>query len=291
MWPSNLVNDIASRRAVLFFGAGISMNSIGRDGVKRPQSWIAFLNSAIENNDAISKALQAELKKLIKKNDLLTACEVIRREIGRDQFVELVRNEFQNPGYKPAHIHELLWRLDLKITITPNFDNIYDSLVAERGNGTVTIKRYFDADVADTIRRNGRVVIKSHGSVSDPDRLIFTRTDYARARSEHSRFYELMDALLSTHTFLFVGCGLDDPDIRMLLEDYCYKHQFAPQHYFVIPSNQITPQVKTVLEESLRIKTLEYKYTSDHINLQHELEKLNKAIESTRIDMSKSQTW
>lgn len=291
MWPDALIRDIASQKAVLFFGAGVSMNSVGQDGFTKPKSWVSFLTNAIQSTATIAPPLKKEILGLIKKNDLLTACEVIRKTIGRDDFVALVKNEFQTPGYQPADIHDLLWKLDVRITITPNFDNIYDSLVSARGNGTVTIKKYFDNDVADAIRRKERVVIKSHGSVSDPDKLIFTRVDYAKARSENSRFYELLDALLRTHTFLFIGCGLEDPDIRLLLEDYCYRHPHSPQHYFVIPSKRFSSQVKSVFEESLRIKLLEYKYTNDHMNLITELDKLRQAVESSRIEMGKQLNW
>jgi len=265
------------------------MNSVGKDGKTRPKSWIAFLNHAVSR--VRSTQLKRDIKELIKRNDLLTACEVIRKSVGRDEFVELVKQEFQDPGYGPAPIHDLLWKLDLRITITPNFDNIYDGLVATKGNGTVTIKRYFDEDVADTLRRKERVFIKSHGSVADPDKLIFTRIDYARARSDHGRFYELMDALLRTHTFIFVGCGLDDPDIRMLLEDYCYKHPFSPQHYFVIPSKQYSAPIKSVLEESLRVKLLEYSHTEDHRNLGVELEKLVALTDTQRQELGKQLSW
>lgn len=291
MWPEALVRDIASQRAVLFFGAGVSMNSVGLDGHTKPKSWISFLNEAIQSIPAASQSLKREIAGLIRKNDLLTACEVIRREIGRDGFVALVKKEFQTPGYQPAPIHDLLWKLDLRITMTPNFDNIYDTVVATNGSGTVSIKKYFDDDVADALRRKERVLIKSHGSVIDPDKLIFTRVDYAKARSEHSQFYALLDALLRTHTFLFVGCGLEDPDIRLMLEDYCFRHPFALQHYFVIPSRRFSAPIKCVFEDSLRVKLLEYKYTPDHANLTAEICKLVSAVESVRIEMGANMSW
>lgn len=282
IWPDQLIKDIASRRAVLFFGSGISMNSLAQDGTTKPKSWVNFLKEAC-NRPAVTSSLRKEILRLINKNDLLTACEVIRREIGRDDFITLVKDVFQNPGFKPAHIHELLWKLDLRISITPNFDNIYDVLVAQRGNGTVTTKRYCDGDVADALRRNERVLIKSHGSVTHSDELIFTRVDYAKARSKHGQFYELLDALLRTHTFLFIGCGLEDPDIRLLLENYCFRHEHAPQHYFVMPSKQFSSKSRAVFEDSLRIKILEYKLTTDHMELTHALEELVSAVERARI--------
>ncbi len=291
MWPDALIRDIASQRAVLFFGAGVSMNSVALDGHTRPKSWVSFLTEATKAIPGLSRSLKKEISGLIRKNDLLTACEVIRRAVGRDGFVELVKREFQSPGYQAAKIHELLWKLDVRITMTPNFDVIYDTVVSAKGSGTVSVKKYFDADVADALRRKERVVIKSHGSVIDPDKLIFTRVDYAKARSEHGEFYELLDALLRTHTFLFIGCGLEDPDIRLLLEDYCFRHPYAPQHYFVIPSKRFSSAVKAVFEDSLRVKLLEYKYTDDHANLTVELAKLVAAVEASRITMGASLSW
>lgn len=291
MWPEALIRDIASQRTVLFIGAGASMNSIAANGHTRPKSWMAFLNNAVTTVGGITKSEQKEIQRLIKNNDLLTACAVIRHIVGRDDFVALVKKEFQEPGYVPAPIHDLLWRLDCRITVTPNFDNIYDTLVAQRGNGTVTTKRYCDKDVADALRRKERVLIKSHGSVTHPDELIFTRLDYAKARNDHRAFYELMDALLRTHTFLFIGCGVEDPDIRLLLEDYCFRHPFAPKHYFVVPSKKFASRVKDVLEDALRVKFLEYKATPDHGNLTAELEKLVGAVEAKRNEMGEKLSW
>jgi len=288
MWPSSLVQDIAARRAVIFFGAGVSMNSFASDGITKPKSWIGFLKEA---SKTIDPKIQKNINKLIKENDLLTACDVIRRKVGHTQFVELVKNEFQNPGFTPAKIHELIWKLDVRITITPNFDNIYDILVSSRGNGTVSIKNYMDDDIADALRRHERVLIKSHGTVTSPNKLIFTRTDYAKARNQHRDFYELLDSLLRTHTFLFIGCGLNDPDIRILLEDYCFRHQYAQDHYFVMASKQYSNEILEIFQESLKIKILKYDYTPDHSNLGSCLEDLVNAVEQKRDEIGKNQTW
>ncbi|MFS8476462.1 hypothetical protein EIQ12_18210, partial [Xanthomonas campestris pv. campestris] len=48
------------------------------------------------------------------------------------------------------------------------------------------------------------MVVKLHGSITTPDKLIFTASDYAKARSQSSAVYDLVRALLCTHTFLFL---------------------------------------------------------------------------------------
>jgi hypothetical protein len=289
IWGEKIIDDIARRKAVIFFGAGVSMNSLGRDGVTRPKSWVQFLNVAANRLQPKDKTIT---KQLIKQHDLLTACEVIRRVLG-DEFIELVKDEFQTPGYGHTRIHELLWLLDLRINITPNFDNIYDSYVSAASQGTINIKNYTQDDIADSIRRNAPVLIKSHGTVTEPNNLIFTRVDYAKARNSHRDFYELLDSLLRTHTFIFIGCGLDDPDIRLLLEDYCFRHKYAQKHYFVLPSKRYSTLVKQVYEDSLKLKILEYKYsdTTQHSNLLEELEHLVTSVNQKRIEISLTQQW
>jgi hypothetical protein len=291
-WPQELIHSIACRRCVLFFGAGVSMNSVGVDGITRPPSWPDFLTKATgQLNGKHQKKIVREIKKLIAKSDLLTAAEVLKSELKDERFINLIKDAFHVPDFQPALIHDLLFALDLRISISPNFDNIYETAVGRRGAGAITVKKYFDDDIADSLRRHERVLIKSHGSVSNANRLIFTRTDYAKARNEHGQFYELLDALLRTHTFIFVGCGIDDPDIRSLLENYRYRHPFGQGHFFVTAAQNFCTQVKDVLSESLKINIIEYPATKDHGNLTVWLKELVDEVNLQRIDIANGQAW
>ncbi|WDG78848.1 SIR2 family protein [Pseudomonas chlororaphis] len=266
------------------------MNSVGKGGV-RPPSWSEFLLEAAEKIAPARRKIVREIKALIKSDDYLTAAEVIRNEIKQENFTNLVKARFHTPDFKAAPIHKTLFNLDLRIAITPNFDSIYETAAGERGAGALTTKIYHDDDIADCLRRHERVLIKSHGTISSPNKLIFTRTDYAKARNANSQFYELLDALLRTHTFIFVGCGVNDPDIRSLLENYRYRHPYGQSHYFVTASKNFCQEVKNVLCESLKINFIEYQPTKDHINLSKELEILRELVELERIELSKSQSW
>lgn len=290
IWPKELVHSIACRRCVLFFGAGVSMNSLGKDGV-RPPSWASFLTEAAGQVGAPGKKIVKEIYALIKAGDYLTAAEVIRNQIKQEKFTNLVKARFHTPDFKAAPIHKTLFNLDLRIAITPNFDSIYETAAGERGAGAITTKIYHDDDIADCLRRHERVLIKSHGTISSPNKLIFTRTDYAKARNSHSQFYELLDALLRTHTFIFVGCGVNDPDIRSLLENYRYRHPYGQSHYFVTASKNFCSEVKSVLSDSLKINFIEYAATKDHANLSKELDSLKDLVELERIELSKNQSW
>jgi len=290
-WPESLISDLAARRAVLFIGAGISMNSVGQDGKTRPKSWTGFLEAGTKKIGNGNSKLVKQIKDLITRNDLLTACEVIKNKLGEESFANLMLDEFQKPGFRHAGIHETLWSLDARITITPNIDTIYDTLVADRGNNTVTVKTYKDSDVAQAIRRRAPLLIKSHGTIGSPNALIFTRSDYAKARNEHRAFYELLYSLLSTHSFLFVGCGLEDPDIRYLLEDYKYRNSYTQTHFFTIPKDQYMSEVRDVYSTSLNLNFIEYSSDNHHQQLKDGLAVLSTKVELSRQDMSARSSW
>lgn len=200
IWPDDLIEEIARRRSVLVLGAGVSKNSINSTG-ERPKDWREFLISASESIPG-----KTEIRKQIKAGDFLTACELIKKELGRDDFNTLVKKEFLTPKFQHAEIHEHIYNLDSRIIITPNFDRIYDTYASTTSHGSIIIKKFNESDIADCIRRPEHLIIKIHGSVESPDNLIFTRRDYSEARTRYRDFYHLVDALSVTNTFIFIGC-------------------------------------------------------------------------------------
>lgn len=290
-WPTELIHGIACRRCVLFFGSGVSMNAVAKDSVTRTPTWTEFLRNAAKLMGSPRRSVYKEVVALIDGKDFLTAAEVIRNEIGKDRFVNNLKACFHTPDFQPAKIHDLLFKLDFRIYLTPNVDSIYETAVGKFGSGAVTVKAYDDGDIADALRRHERVLIKSHGTVSKPSRIIFTRSDYAEARNKHADFYELIDALIRTHTLVFIGCGVDDPDIRALLENYRYRHPQGQRHYFVMEAGRISKPVKEVIEDSMKIEVIEYPVSKNHAALTESLESLVALVEESRNSIAASQTW
>lgn len=101
-WPDNLVNDIARRRCVLFLGSGISQNSTNMAGI-HPKTWKELLLAGITR---IPKQFHSCIKKHIAANNYLMACELLKRLIGRDDFVDFLRAEYITPRFNPAEIHK-----------------------------------------------------------------------------------------------------------------------------------------------------------------------------------------
>ncbi|SEE20811.1 SIR2 family protein [Ruania alba] len=286
-WPDELVGDIARRRAVLYLGAGVSASAASEDD-RRPPQWEEFLLRARRR---LGKRVPSDtVKQLIDLGDLLGACELLKASLD-ESWPELLKQEFVAPKFRPSRLHRRLHELDLPIVLTPNFDAVYDNFVSAETNGTTVVKQYYDADLPLFLRRSYRFVLKMHGSVSEPSRMVFTRSEYARLRSEHARFMELMGSLILTHTFLFVGTSLNDPDLRLFLENYHHSHPNSPPHYMTSPRSEVSPHLDDSIRKNMNLKLLRYSPENEHSDLVESISDLILRVESERRVIADSESW
>lgn len=285
-WPGDLVEDIARRRCVIFLGAGISAGCQNAEG-RRPKTWVQFLKHATESVERPNQ----HIKNLINRHDYLTACEVIKASLGQDGFNSLVMEEFLSPQYQHSKIHEDVFKLDSRIVATPNFDKIYETYANAQAYGSIRVKHHYDDDVAEAIRRSHRLILKVHGTIDTPQHMIFSRKEYAEARQKYLSFYSVLEALVLTHTFLFLGCGINDPDIRLLLEDIYFRHPNGRPHVLVLPRGEEHKGVLKILEDTMNVKVLLYSKAGDHNELMVSVKELTELVEAERENLRKTSNW
>lgn len=285
-WDKELIAAIAKRRCVIVIGSGVSKNSINKEG-KRPFSWLEFLDYHCKNLGE-----NKTIRDLINQRDFLTACQIIKKTMGDELFGKAVKDEFVTPGYSHAKIHEHIYNLDSSIVISPNFDVIYETYANSISQGTITVKNHFDPDIAEFISGGEeRLILKSHGSASSPKNLIFTRNDYAEARTKYKLFYEILKSLALTHKFIFFGCGIDDPDIRLLFEDIQFAHGKIPFHYMSLPDGEVSHEIMDVASETMRLRFLNYSTADGHKELTESLGELVQLVEAKREELAGSRAW
>lgn len=287
-WPKDLIDDIARRRCVIFLGAGVSKNSCNEKG-EHPMDWVEFLKylaDLIENQSAAKVVHDC-----IRSGDLLTACEVARKAIRPVNFnTELLRC-FSEKRFKSGEIHSDLVGIDSRVVLTTNVDKLYDMAASAILHGDVIVKSHYDVDVADVIRRQNRCIIKIHGTIDTPGNTIFTRIDYAKAREKYSSFYSVLEALFMTHTFLFLGASMRDPDIALLLEDYSLRYTGTRPHYVVMPEGSTPPEVLDVMEQSMNFQTISYDSSNNHEQLGLGIKELRQRVEEARMGLLETMDW
>lgn len=170
-----------------------------------------------------------------------------------------------------------------------NFDKIYETYAISVSENTVVVKNYNDGDVRQAVAGADRYIIKPHGTVDTISEMIFTLDDYAKARVEYASFYEVLTALLHTHTFLCIGCGLSDPDMNIIFQDYRYKFGESP-HFITLPS-PISAAERDLIQRTRGLNVLPYSPRDNHKELTDSLVELAKAVTGEREEIAKLQNW
>lgn len=282
-WPAEIILPLARRRAVILIGSGVSANSVNLNG-QRPPTWGRFLSDAYASLGRRVPHISSSLKRYA----YLEACDYLKAEFGA-RWATLLRDKFSDPQYKPADIHKHILNLDQRLIISLNFDRIYDAYAVGATEGTVSIKNYYDPDIRESVCGQDRYILKPHGTIDSISKIIFTLNEYGEARVAHSRFYEIINSLLHTHTFICIGCGLSDPDMQILFEDYKYKFNETP--HFILMSAPIPSEQKALIARTRGMTVLTYSSRENHRELTESLAKLVELVNEKRADLAVTQNW
>jgi guanosine-3',5'-bis(diphosphate) 3'-pyrophosphohydrolase len=93
---------------------------------------------------------------------------------------------------------------------------LIETAYAERKRPYGVIYRDGDVGMFDPARR--AQVIKIHGTITDPQSLVFRKSQYEVFWKERPLLRSLLVTLAATRSFLFLGYGFGDPNILDLLE-------------------------------------------------------------------------
>ena len=272
-WDKSFIEEMAARRCIIFLGSGASAGCLSSDGKKRPPNWEALLkllHAAMPNSNDKAFALE----KIVSK-EYLDAAEIICSKISPADYSAIMRSEFVAPRYQPSSVHKSVLKMDPKIVITTNYDDIYEKYCAA-GDAAAGYNacRYHDTHLINDLRSPVRSIIKAHGCVTDLSRSVLTRHQYFKARQESSNFFKILDALFITHTLFFIGYSLSDPDIQLLLENTNITAPSAHQHYAVIRRGSMHEALRAAATKSYNLRFVEYGGGDDHAELLAGIEEL-----------------
>lgn len=276
-WPRTLTTEVARRRCILFLGAGVAASASNPEG-KRPMEWKTFLARAAELVGEQPKRVVIE--ELIAQNRLLLALQAIRKEADAGDYQGLLNDCFNDATFEPSDLHKAIFKLDSRLVITTNFDKIYEKHCNAVAQAGFKVLPYYSGSLGDEIRSDTRLIIKAHGSIDEIARMVFTKAEYHAAKENHASFYAILRALLLTNTCIFIGCGLDDPDVLLILEEVRITANPNRPHYALLKQGTFSSYVKDDLLSAYNVKTLEY--GPEHSDLITDLEALFAEVDSIR---------
>lgn len=197
----------ASRQGklVFFVGAGVSTLS----GYPR---WAELV-------DVFYKRLYGkEREGVLTSDDYLRIPQIfydVLEEHEKDQYDEILREIF-DVQKKPNSVHYKILSLNPAHIITTNYDDLLEKTCWQRGKYYTKISAEKDVSGATS----SRYLVKVHGDFSrgfNADNVVLKESDYMSYDQNYPLISNLMKTIMATHTIVFIGYGLGDYNINLLL--------------------------------------------------------------------------
>ncbi len=277
---SDLVDDIARRRVAIFVGAGVSASATTASGGRFKQ-WRTFLEDVAAKIELDS--LKAQAQRLIRENDNSLACELIRDALGRDKWEECLKAEFAQAA-DVSELHRAILALRQRITITTNFDKLFET-AWQRCNPDASywpqVISKIDKNVFRVFRDGADYIVKLHGTIDQPEELIFAKSEYNRKAFNDWAYRKFIETVLVTYTVVFVGFSMNDPAVSFVIEMYAQRLPDARPHYIFL-NGEFPDRYIELMKNIRRLFIIPYSEKNNHGELAGLLIKLADEAASRR---------
>lgn len=276
IWPTNLIEELAYRRCVLFLGSGISATSTNDSG-ESPDTWGAFLDNVKKLMKNPTPDDTSFVEDMLREKNYLMALQAVHDLCDTGEYSDYLKRMYLRKYYNPSPVHQIIKDLDSKVVITTNFDKIYETACNQQG---YVVFDYTQAkSIVGCLKSPENIIIKAHGSIDDTETIVFTAQQYYKAQEKYPEFYRLLSALFLTHTVVFLGYSLQDPDINLLLQFLHNTANTSCPHYLVTTRGNKSQLVKH-WKDTYNVSLIEY--GDDYSCLQSSLEELRDAVSQLR---------
>lgn len=163
--------------------------------------------------DGLGKAVAATLPDY-QYTTALEALSAYSHEFSRVKLVEFLSTALMVATIQPARPHEEFCRLPFDRVVTTNFDFLLEQAYSRINRYCIPLVAEDQLAVGDP--QAGVRLLKLHGDLHHPNRLVVTEEDYDAFLANLPLLATHLASLLIDHTAFFVGYSLDDPDFRQI---------------------------------------------------------------------------
>ncbi len=214
----NLLRDESDKdKLVVFVGAGVSCNVPGMP------NWNDLI---VKMAEAIGYSKCTECRhewkcddkdKCLTKDDFsaddyLKIPQYVYNQ-DKDTYNRIIRENISNQKVSDAPLSKAIFDLKPSHIITTNYDTLIESSESEYCDQYGVI--IYDKDLLNAEKK--KYIIKMHGDVSDLDTIVLKEQDYLNFSQTHVLIELFVKALLTDHTFLFLGYSLNDYNVKLIL--------------------------------------------------------------------------
>jgi SIR2-like domain len=201
LFPKPLLDDLVSGRWLPVVGAGMSLNARLPPSKKMPL-W-----------PDLGKALAEELTDFV-SNGTLDAISAYQHEFGRAKLIERLTDILLITDAVPGEAHKAFCSIPFDIVCTTNFDFLLERQYEQTPRYVYPVVDEEQLSISGSTA--GTLLLKLHGDLHHPSRLIVTEEDYDAFLARYPLIATYLSNQLITKTALFIGYSLDDPDFRQI---------------------------------------------------------------------------
>jgi hypothetical protein len=176
--------------------------------IKRMRDRLKLLPDFMGNED--------ELEEFFDQQDALDCSELFAHSLGQANFTAFLREQFVSPHPHVTPSHEALAQLPTPELFTTNYDELIE--LAFQGQ-SLTVSTRPEQFIARLSNRPEHHLVKLHGTISEPDTIVLTRSQYAASRQARIEMFNHLRQRLRESPFVFVGYSLTDPNFTMIQDE------------------------------------------------------------------------
>lgn len=234
-----IINASAENSLTIFVGAGVS-------ALSHAPKWSDMI-------DQICDILGQDRKKRYSSDDYLQIPQIYFNEIGRNQkqYYSFLNKVLDTSNLKINEIHKMLIKLKPVSIITTNFDELLEDAAAAKCYSMKVIAS--DDEVSEI--NGSRFILKVHGDLKH-NNIVFKEEDYLSYSDNFKLIETLLKSIFSTNTVLFIGYGLNDYNIKLIMNwaKSLLKDKFNTPIFFYTDNDPLTTaQLKYHISRGLSV--------------------------------------
>jgi hypothetical protein len=144
----------------------------------------------------------------------LDAISAYQHEFGRAKLVEKLAEALHIFEASPGKAHKSFAEISFDLICTTNFDYLLEKSYSSLPKHLTTLIN--EEQLSINLSPTGVSILKLHGDLGHPSRLIVTEDDYDSFLSNYPIISTFLSNQLITKTAVLFGYSLDDPDFRQI---------------------------------------------------------------------------
>lgn len=250
-FPKPFLEDLAEGNVFPIVGAGFSRNAKSEDN-KPSLDW-----------DELGRYFAEDIVDY-KYNGAIDAISAFEYEYSRSKLIEKMYTALKIGSIHPDLAHKSFAKLPFQLVATTNFDYLLEESYTHLGNRFC--RTVIDEEQLPIINNDMRHLnlLKIHGNLSHPSRLIATEEDYDAFLTKFPMIATYITNLFISKTVLFIGYSVDDTDIRQIFQMIKDRLGKLKRRAYTIRINASIQEINRFARRG--IKVINIPITSNNIN-------------------------